>query len=169
MGIEGRWWPLIDDEPLSYDNGTVYELRAGDIRDGRTAEKIGSYTMTDEGPDLIFSERHGEIEVQRFRMEQYVGVASEPFDHDADGYRIFYSTARYDAYKAKRESEKSAANDAETDEERYARQDWESEEFGFIHPYGHVLRETPWVIETGMQNDRESAAYLRREKIKAVN
>jgi hypothetical protein len=165
MGIEDKWWMLHEDEDISFDSNVIYELRDGNVLDGRTSDVIGTYTVTERGADLLLNEEHGERRIIKFRMSFRVEdrdgkfeVVNEPFDLDASGYSVQFSTERFEAYKATR-----PANDFETDEEEFARLDREAEEFGHYYSHGFVYREDADLIETGKRLDRECAVRMRRE------
>jgi hypothetical protein len=156
MAFEGRFWLLWEDQPIDVDSGRLVELRTGEVFDGRTGERRGSYAQTAAGIDILFDDNHGEQDVAQLRMVKglekrngsFVSV-EVPFDPNAGGYSVTWSTARYEAYVAARPLVEN-----EPDEIRWDREQAEATLFGIARTYGAALRDGPEIYEMHKVNVR---------------
>ena len=79
-----------------------------------------------------------------------------PLEPDAEYLQVNFTTSRYEAYRA-------ALPDLsdETEEERWEREDQESEEFGLDATYGIAMRDDPHIREMHEENQRHIGQLAR--------
>jgi hypothetical protein len=163
MGFEGKFWLLIEDEPIDVERGRVVELKDGVVLDDRTKEAVGTYSETAEGVDLLFDERDGWQDVVKLRqvanMEtvngEYIRVVP-PFDPSADFYSALYSTPKYEAYRAAHPIPEN-----ETIDEQFEREDREADEIGDEWTtYGSAFRDGPRVYEIDKRNRADAVGSV---------
>jgi hypothetical protein len=158
MTINGRFWLLVEEEPIDMNHGRVIDLRDGVVLDGRTGEQRGIYAETVDGIDILFNEESGRLPIVQLRGRTESKLVDGklvhiplPFDVEADSYSVIWSTAAFKTYRAAH----PVAN-GETLEDCWAREDAELELFeGHVPMYGHALRDGPHILAM----HRENAAY----------
>lgn len=158
MTFAGRFWLLWEDEPIDMDRGTVVDLRDGAILDGRTGALRGTYGETPEGVELVFDLEDGEQQIARFGRHSEARVVDDrwqqarlPFDPDADGFTLTWSTVRYEAYLALRPA--LADDDEDLEHER---EHAEGVLFGIVPTYGAALRDGPRIQEMHEANQQDT-------------
>lgn len=154
MTFEGRFWLLVQDDPIDIDHTEVIDLRDGNVFNGRTGEPCGAYTRVHEGIDILFNEEAGEQRVVQFRsFQKTVGnngayaTVTPPFDVTAEGYSVTYSTVRYEAYLAA-----NPLTGLETEDEVFDYWEGACEAFPEASTYGAALRDGEHIMAMHEQN-----------------
>ncbi|RYE64501.1 MAG: hypothetical protein EOO83_01185 [Oxalobacteraceae bacterium] len=94
--------------------------------DGRTGALLGSYVVTANGAELTLAHASGDSTIVKMHAGRL-----------ADQCIVDWSTAGYELYCAS-----LPPHGQETEEQEFARQDWENERFGSRIAYGLALRDT---------------------------
>ncbi|MCP3732500.1 hypothetical protein M9978_18920 [Sphingomonas sp. MG17] len=165
MSIEGKWWLLVYDEPFSAKNWRRYELRASEVFDGQTGERLGSYTLSDKGADLLFDERNGERELIKLRMFssiRYGEPVDGPFDSTADSYRALIASRHLEQNETQ-----SVVDPNETNDQRVERERREEKEFAWFGPFAMFHRDCKEDRQIGEAMIFESERPERRISAKA--
>lgn len=144
MNVEGKWWVLYEDEPLDTERSRLYGLRAGKVFDGRTGEPVGTYEALTFATVITLNDQPGDSTIYKLP----IGTASE----DTDVCRVDWSTTGFELYRTN-----WPVPEGETEEEEWARDDWENEHFGMSVTYGSAMRDRPQVHELYQPNEAERA------------
>jgi len=162
MGIEARWWVLVEEEPIDLDTTAVYELKHGAVLDGRTGAPLGTYAVLSDGVDLTFAEKDGDKEIIQFRMPAGIQAGGPGmkqltplFDPNFDGYSVDFTTAKLEEFRAT-----LPPIETETADQTFERQEWE-EKLGFFPTYGSALRDGPHIQEMHERNQKRYGAEQR--------
>jgi len=89
MDTEGKWWVLIEDEPVDLERSRLYELVDGTVFDGRTGAPLGSYVVTAKGAELTLAHASGDSTIVKMHAGEL-----------ADRCILDWSTAGYELYSA---------------------------------------------------------------------
>ena len=147
MDIEGKWWILLEDEPLDIERSRLYDLRAGQAFDVHSGEPVGTYDAGAGVTAITLNDEPGDNTMYLLR----VGTDSE----DLDACRADWSSSGFELYRAS-----WPIPDYETEEDEIAREDWERRHFGMRVTFGFAMRDGPEIQKLNDQNVVDLAATV---------